>query len=360
MDGASFLRVQVWGMFLGATLFGCYLVSCGPCFRVFFTTRSRQLGFSELNWPMLIIFLIFFAKTTSSLGLHLYLSLQMITASNPAQAATDLMNGSNPINISKYTTVLIQAVIASGALIYRCWIVYSRSWPVVLIPLVLWLGGVAVMGIVIHVAAAFKINGFFTNSQSRNFGASFWAIIVVVNIITSALIARRVWRIDRLRTSPSFQPDMDSMSPGSMPSNKQSSVGIITGHHHDKIKEATRIIIDSGLMYTVVSLLTFLLFVANSNAVYAAMDVLVQVIGISFNLIVIRDRPQTEPSLSDLNSVPLQFVSSNMSVTGSAIEFAYPKKFMPRRKNPGRSPTATATQEDAGIQTQQTQSHQSI
>ncbi|KAJ7314397.1 hypothetical protein DFH08DRAFT_430380 [Mycena albidolilacea] len=325
---ASFLRAQVWGMFLESLTFGVYLVTCGSCYRVFFSTTSRYRGLSERNWPMLLIFLIFFAKTTSSVGIHLYLNLQNVTETDLGQAVHQFSDASRPVNVSKYITILVQTVIASGFFIYRCWIVHHRSWLIVALPLVLWLGAVALMGIVIHVDTSLNIQGFFAISQSRVFGSCFWAFVIAVNIITTGQIAYRICRVDHLKSRSNVQSNSDdSMSP----TVQKSSVSLIPG---DPMKFPIHVAIESGMIYTTMTLLVFGLFVAHSTAVYIAIGVLVQVIGISFNLIVIHNRPRSQTSfLSELNSVPLQFTSSNLSVPASAIEFAYPKHFMPRRKN---------------------------
>jgi len=159
----------------------------------------------------------------------------------------------------------------------------------------------------------------------------------VANLVTTSLIAYRVWRIAKLRCRSNFATDTASTSPAI----KTSSVGFLPHKCNGNMDLTKHIIIESGLIYTIMTLVTFLLFVAQSNTVYAAIDLLVQIIGISFNLIVIHNRPRPEPSfLADLNSVPLQFVSSNLSIPGSAIEFAYPKHFMPRRKRPASTPAA--------------------
>jgi len=341
---ASFLRVQVWGMFLQSLTFGVYLVTCGYCYRIFFTTTSRHRGISQINWPMLLIFAIFLAKTTSSVAIHLFLNLQSVTAANHAEAAQQFKDGSRPINISKYITILVQTVIASAFFIYRCWLVHYRCWLTVALPLVLWLGAVALMGTVIHVDTidpSLTINGIFEMSKPRVFGSCFWAVIIAVNIITTGQIGYRVCRVDHLKSRSNVQQidSDDSTSP-----TKTSSLCIVTGNPHNKMKHAIHVAIESGMIYTTMTLLVFVLFVANSIAVYTAIDVLVQMIGISFNLIIIHNRPRPETSSqTDLNSVPLQFTSSNLSVPGSAIEFAYPKHFMPRRKN---RPTTEPAKED--------------
>jgi len=337
-----FLRVQVWALFLQAATYGVYSITCVYCFRAFFATRSGKRRWSGLNWPMFIIFFLFLMKASSSAAIHIYLNLELATLDSREDAAMEFMDRSDPINISRATTILVQTAISSGVWIYRAWLVYGRSWLAVALPLVLWLGAVAVMVIAIYIDGAVKANGLFAISEARTFSSSFWAIIITVNIITSALIVRRIWRVDHF----SFQTDTDESA---TPTAKKPSVGALTGQSHETMKQATRIIIESGLIYTTMTLITFFLFVANTAVVYAAMDVLVQAIGISFNLMIIRTLPTetSESSLSNLNGVPLQFVPSNISAPGSAIEFALPKHFIPRRKD--RSVLAPAPAPGDGV-----------
>ncbi|KAJ7019452.1 hypothetical protein C8F04DRAFT_334143 [Mycena alexandri] len=109
---ASFLRVEVWGMFLEGLAFGIYLVTCGPCFRLFFTTPSHQKRCFKNDWPLVLIFLLFLVETTSSLAIHLYLNLQMVSATTQMQAVTQFRD-SRPINRFKYTTILAQSIISA-------------------------------------------------------------------------------------------------------------------------------------------------------------------------------------------------------------------------------------------------------
>ncbi|KAJ7625646.1 hypothetical protein FB45DRAFT_70013 [Roridomyces roridus] len=338
-----------------------YMITCVTCFKIFFARSHHR------DWPMLAIFLILFAKATSSLAIQLSSTLRLAT-SDRHTAATSMWTGDS-LNLSKYATILVEAIIGSGFLIYRCWLVYSRSWVVVAIPIALWLGGVVFMGIVINVITTHKINGLFSISQSRNFGAVFWALVICVNLITSALIARRVWRREAFKSRPSLQKHSDSTA--ALPTTKQSSACLISSQSFHA--QSTRIIVDSGLIYTTMSLLTFGLFVADSVAVYPTIDMLIEAIGITFNLIVIYNRPRVEepPSFeARMNNTPLQYVSSTISGPGSAIEFAYPKNFTPRRKRPA---STAAPQEDkgdinmVGVTTEpseheipQTQSHESL
>jgi len=346
MDSGTlfFLRVQVWAMFLQAATFGVYSITCAYCLRSFFAKRSRHRGLTELNWPMLIIFLIFLLKAASHASISIYLNFEMATSDTREDAAMEFMDRTDLVNIAREVTLLIQIVIASGVLVYRCWLVYNRAWLVVALPLVLWLGGVAMMGITIHIDSDVQTTGIFAISQSRTFTSAFCAIIMAVNIIASALIIRRIWGVDPSMSQPSLHSVLDQSA---TPTAKRSNASALTNQSNGTAKQATRIIVESGLIYTTMTVITFLLFVANTYVVYAAIDVLVQATGISFNLMILRNRPyddisESADSLSNLNGLPLQFVSSNMSMPGSAIEFAFPKHFMPRRKTKFRPATAPA------------------
>ncbi|KAJ6480866.1 hypothetical protein C8R45DRAFT_1003947 [Mycena sanguinolenta] len=336
--GASFLRVQVWGLFLESVCFGVYLVTCGFCYRVLFSTTARHRGMTGMNWPTLIIFLIFLAKTTSSLGIHLFLNVESATTASRWDAAKQFRDGSRPINMSKYTTSVLQTVIASAFFIYRCWLIYHRSWFTIALPFVLWLGAVALMGVDIHLDnTALSIFGLFSTSKTQVFGSAFWAFTIAVNIIITGQIAYRVCQVDHYNG----RSDVQLHSSDSLPAKSKTIASCSSS------KFAIHTVVESGMMYTVMTVLVFVLFVTKSVAVYTAIDALVQIIGISFNLIIIYNRPRPQgSSLNELNSVPLQFTSSNSSVPGSAIEFAYPKHFNPRHKNKA---TPTEPKEDGDL-----------
>ncbi|KAJ7742831.1 hypothetical protein B0H16DRAFT_1463913 [Mycena metata] len=357
---ASFLRVEVWGMFLEGLAFGLYLVTCGPCFRLLFTTPSSQKSHSKNSWPLALMFLTFLAEATSSLAIHLYLNLQMVSARTQTEAVTEFRN-SRPINMFKvvltrcfdvdadadanalpqYTTILVQSIIFSGFLIYRCWRVYNRVWIYVILPSVLWLAAVVLMAVVVHFNTTHKIDGIFDTRQSRTLGSCFWAVEIAVNIITTGLLSYRLWRRGKLQWGLQSNADeciMSRLTPGKLASRIHCPNPVYQTEAYQAITR--RIRIDSP----------FQLFVAHNNAVYASIDVLVHIVGIAFNLIIIHNHSHTVETASraQLDNAPLRIISSNrtQSAPPSAIEFAYPKQFVPRRKNQLARPPA---QEDNGL-----------
>jgi hypothetical protein len=77
-----------------------------------------------------------------------------------------------------------------------------------------------------------------------------------------------------------------------------------------------RIIVESGLLYTATAFITFVTFVVGSNGVYVITDAEIQIVGIVFNMIIIRasalsgsaEGSTMGPDRSASQTVPLQFV----------------------------------------------------
>ncbi|CAK5267315.1 unnamed protein product [Mycena citricolor] len=325
----TFVKIQVWGSFLETFAFGVYVVTCGFCYPVLLTTYTRsRTGLSAVNWPLLILFLVFLAKTTSSMGIHIFMDLQAASQVEVLKTVAGFLDGGNPVNVAQDTSLLVQAVVFSGFMIYRCWIVHHRSLLTVAIPIVLWLAAVGLMGSVIHLYTASSVQGLFAVEKPRVLAVGFLAVEIALNLITSALLAIRVYRVENIRrTTPPVNAS------GSLPTlnQPQQRVCIVGGRVHQTDHPWVRIAVESGLFYTVMSTVTLILFVLQNDATYACISLLVQVIGISFNLIVIQNRQRPDNSFeSTMNNYPLQFTSSN-SLHGSAIEFAYPKNFQPKR-----------------------------
>ncbi|KAJ6629582.1 hypothetical protein B0H10DRAFT_1985979 [Mycena sp. CBHHK59/15] len=295
--------VQSYGLFLESVFYGVYLVTCGFCAQALFTTQQRLRRCSELNWAMIIVMSTIFAIATVDVVLQFFRNLRTFaTADGPGDATKDFTNISDPINVVKTATVLFQTVIADGMLIYRCWEVYNRSWFPITLSLLLWLGGVAITGVLFYLEITQNTHTLLTIVQLKPFGAAFWVMTIVVNIITTALIVVRIWRVDR--DVGGFRYNSSSQSQSVRPPSR--------------LQRVIRIVVESGLMYTVAALITFITFTANSIAVYVATDLIIQVVGIAFNLIIIRSAQPNPPdvNLTDSHSgnrYPLQFVRTDRS-----------------------------------------------
>jgi len=229
-------------------------------------------------------------------------------ADGAADAANDFEAISDPVNIVKSATVLLQTTIADVMLVYRCWVVYGRSWLAISLPLLLVLGNMAVTGVVLFLEVTLNQNALLNISKLKPFGAAFWALTIVINVITTGLIVARIWKINNGHKD--FRNQSEAQSRGPRPVNK--------------LQHVMRTVIESGLLYTGTSLITFITYVTNNIAVYVTTDVEVQVIGIAFNLIIIRAaqasggehyNASTEVGSRSRSQYPLQFVGTGTQST---------------------------------------------
>ncbi|KAJ7148388.1 hypothetical protein C8R43DRAFT_952497 [Mycena crocata] len=166
-------------------------------------------------------------------------------------------------------------------LVYRCWVVYNRSWLVISLPLLLILENTAVTGVTLYLEITLHTRALLNIRQLKPFGAAFWAITIVLNVLTTAT-----------RTSVT----------------RQTSVRPV-----NTLQYNMRIVVESGLLYTGTSLITFITYITNSVAVYE-----VQVIGIAFNLIIIRAAQGTRQDPRARNQYSLRFMGPGTQTTAAA------------------------------------------
>jgi hypothetical protein len=165
----------------------------------------------------------------------------------------------------------IQTTIADIMLVYRCWIVYSRSWLAISLPGLLVLGNTAVTGVVLYIEITLNQHALLSVKQIKPFGVAFWALTVVINVITTGtgstdlfnvltysrpgLIVARIWRINQRTQDLIYRPERRGSPP-------------LTALQH-----VMRIVVESGLLYTGNSLITFISLVTNSVALYVITDI---------------------------------------------------------------------------------------
>lgn len=162
--------------------------------------------------------------------------------------------------------------------IYRCSIVYGHRWWVTILPTLMWLAGLACTVIIIWYTATLQQDTVLSTTHSlQPWIYSFLAITFALNIITTGtphsqvfikvvsyiyrraagLIILKIWKTNK-KSAPYV----------THPSGKRFSRA-----PHTRLENVIRIILESGLLYTVNALATLVCAVAQSNAIYGVSDV---------------------------------------------------------------------------------------
>ncbi|TFY75789.1 hypothetical protein EWM64_g8225 [Hericium alpestre] len=184
----------------------------------------------------------------------------------PGGASAKLLNISNWVSVMKTADYCAQTTIADGMLVYRSYITYGRSWRVAAGLSILWLGGLACGIYIVILEATLHQTSTLVASRFTPMALSVGAITLVLNTIASSLIVYRIWSIYRANNDIS-----------------EENLGGTTA-----LRRAIRIIVESGAVYTLSIIILFVLDVTGSNSLYLTSDCVIQIIGIVFNLIIIR------------------------------------------------------------------------
>ncbi|KAF5347892.1 hypothetical protein D9756_010197 [Leucocoprinus leucothites] len=248
---------QLSGNFCETLFYGMYLVTFTFCARTLLITGSgreeRWLRLHEIRWTMMIVALTLFAICTFDTAIGLLHNFHAFVQSEDAEK--ELLNIADWINIARSVNQTVAMILGDFVLIYRCWIVYGRRWLVITPSLILYLGNLAMAAKLIEVEANPKTHRDISlnSSQIRPWWLAFFAITAIQNILTTAILIWRIWRVEK--QSERFMNHSGSMV-----------------HQPRHLRKVIRVIAESGAAYTTCVFVTFLVSVTQSNALYPTSD----------------------------------------------------------------------------------------
>ncbi|KAI0066293.1 hypothetical protein BV25DRAFT_1913050 [Artomyces pyxidatus] len=154
-------------------------------------------------------------------------------------------------------SVLKTAIYLVETVLYRCYIVWDAKWPVVLLPILLYIADCGTGIAAVYTLTLTGTNVWFNEKQER-ITNSFFSCTLALNTVCTALIAFRIWWWQP-RTRPS-----------------------------STLKHVTITLIESGAIYLVTLALLVATYSAKVDAFKVFLDVTSPVIGIVFSLIIVR------------------------------------------------------------------------
>ncbi|KAF9074016.1 hypothetical protein BDP27DRAFT_1317860 [Rhodocollybia butyracea] len=299
-DSIGISEAQLLSFFLSSVFWGMYLITSAYCLRCLLWESDDKGGklkpASTISWLMLTMALVLLVLCTTNIVLIVVHSIQaFIFSTSPEDSAAEFIGLSNWSNILGTCNIAFGKLISDGILIYRCWIVLNRSNIMIAFPALLWLAEFAVVIFIIFVEASAKGKQKVLLTVAADTQAAItaaWSMSLATNIITTGFIVYRIWRVDRESSLYGLQTQM--------PASVQESPGLFR-RRKTALQRVIRIIIESGLMYTIVAFITFITFILGSTAFYFLSNAELQILSIAFNLIIIR--VNTQPSGSESYAV---------------------------------------------------------
>lgn len=214
-----------------------------------------RLPFWRLRWPIALVTLLLFVISTLNLALGLVRVL-----------APRVQRGPLPrdwLTVTKTLLAFVQVLIADSAFIYRCWIVYSKSWLIVAFPIVMWMGNLSSILAYSSIQSINRIPVTVANRLDRPLAIAAWSLTISTNIYASTIIVARIWLVDK--RSAELRSESSS-----------------------RLMFIVRIVIESALLYTCTSIFAFFTVIFPTTVGYIAAAINIQMIGLAFNLILIR------------------------------------------------------------------------
>ncbi|KAF5339700.1 hypothetical protein D9758_014905 [Tetrapyrgos nigripes] len=322
-------EAQILGLFLSSIFWGIYLVTFFPCVRYLVWDKKGDLrSVKAINWTMLLFALLLAFFATFDVALSLMHAIEaFILYTGPGGSEERYTGLTDWVNIMKTVNVFVGKQISDGALVYRCWIVTNKNYLLLILPALLWLGDLAMtVFITVLEATAGSTHELLTGGEARITAVitSAWSMSIANNIMTTGLIVWFIRRVDRHNALYAMQTSSLNNSSG----NRR-----LFRRKRTRLQNVIRIMIESGLMYTVTAIIAFITFVTGNNSFYATTDVELQVLAIAYNLIIIRvsSRPPEDYSMkSTVATATIPLHNMNSTIEGTAASDT--SKIMVRRE----------------------------
>jgi hypothetical protein len=179
--------------------------------------------------------------------------------------ATSFLTRVNRDNIILCFTYLLQTMVGDAVLIYRCYTVW-QSFSVILVPAVLWCGMAASLAGSLHgvVKASNEYKVLFSIRSTGIWFTSFYSLTLATNLISTGLLAYRIWKVD------------------------QEASLWKTGARKSNMFPIMMVIIDAGVLYSAMLAAAIIAFAVKSNAIFIMVDLIVPTISCIFYVILIR------------------------------------------------------------------------
>lgn len=273
--------------FVMALFYGLYLATFFHCLRWHLFTNEGWIlrDRKSIQWPIFAATCTLFALCTTNRALELKKS--MMQAADSSRGGTTKDKSLPIIQMLLCTDANLTSQLADSVLMYRLWRIYNKSTVIIAFPMLLWIGGFALTGLQAYVQIVQLSNLKIWLPANMSIGPGiilipFWASTIVLNLYATSMITRRLYQLSR---------------------------DVFSSESTRSIKFVASLVIESGALYLVAGIAHFVAWwTPNDFAIAVISNINIPVIGIAFNLMIIRlaqhradeDRKTSGAPVSDL------------------------------------------------------------
>ncbi|KAF7309068.1 hypothetical protein MKEN_01108400 [Mycena kentingensis (nom. inval.)] len=272
------LLVAAW---LEALVYGCLFVIFIATVYVNMTVASKNIH----NRVMFVVSVVMFIIATAHLAMNCFRLVRgfIDLRDEPGGPLAYLGVLKFWDHIFKDTLYATQSILGDAVAVYRCWVLW-KDWRVAVFPFLLLIASAVSGYMVCGLYTVIDLSADVFDPRLTQWITTFYSIAVAQNIITTGLMAFRLWQVDS--RSSQFR------------TRTQSSVFL----------PILRILVESAALYLFVEILLLALYSVDYNAQYILLEIVTPIVGITFNAITIR---------INMRSMDQRKGPSNVSTLGS-------------------------------------------
>ncbi|KAJ6495812.1 hypothetical protein C8R47DRAFT_373389 [Mycena vitilis] len=277
-------EAKLVSIFVQTLLYGVYSV-------LFFTTTWILLSKAPPRRTLLGISLLMFVVATMHVAVNFTRIIKAFIgfADAPGGPASFYNLLAETTQMLGSTLYVIQTLVGDALVLYRCYLVWERSLLIIAFPFALLLGSTATG---IGILWAFDKVGraeIFAEELSR-WITSFFSMTFATNVICTALVAYRVWSINKKHVS----------------------------FRVHKLRPLMLLIVESGAIYSATLMVLLILYNVDSWFQYVVLDAVSPIVGIVFSVIILRivlgiSTEEGETALLDAGDIRLSRMPSRGS-----------------------------------------------
>ncbi|KAF8172915.1 hypothetical protein K438DRAFT_1611300 [Mycena galopus ATCC 62051] len=251
MSGLSLASAELVAHTFDGVMYGIYLVTLGIAGRSMLTAKSGEWKRrSEINWITVGVSVVLFVNATLNIVISTITLVEgFVLYEGPGGADQFFANGSGWQTLTKSFTVPFQSLVGDGILIYRCWCLWNNSWLVIALPLLIWLSNIACAIRLLDLLATAP-QALVISTAIQPWGQAFWSMTICINVMSTGLIVARIWMVE-----------------GETKKYRDSELGFVLTSR-SALSIAMRNVIESGMIYTIVSIFTLVTYTMQSTLSY--------------------------------------------------------------------------------------------
>lgn len=246
-------------IFIQTLLYGAYTVIFAITCWVLISRRPRD---QSINKTMLGIAITMFVFATMHIGVNYTRIIKafVIFKDEPGGPGAFFNQLSEFTQIFGSTIYVAQTLVGDSVVLLRCYLVWGNNFSVVAFPILLLFGSAVTGGGILYSFAKVVPEAEIFVVKLSQWIVAFFSMTLATNIICTALVAYRIWYINR--RSISFS--------------------------EHSLRPIMLLVIESGAIYSVTLTTLLILYKAKSWFQYVLLDAVSPIVGLVFSMVIVR------------------------------------------------------------------------